>query len=115
MSRRGHNRERAVAAVLTADGWIVIRAAGSLGDIDLVALKAGHPIRLIEVKSTAQGPYEHFGPGDRAELILAAEIAGAEAWLAFWPPRGKLQWIPSADWPPVRVRAVRPIVERKAA
>lgn len=99
MSRRGHDRERAVKALLEQDDWVVIRAPGSLGIFDLAAMKAGETNRLIEVKSTAGGPYERFGPADRAALLEAAERAGAVAELAYWPPRGKLRFIPSADWP----------------
>lgn len=99
MSSRGHNRERQVKALLEADDWFVTRAAGSIGDADLVALKAGHAPRVIEVKSTAAGPYHSFGPKDRADLLFAAELAGAVAELCWWPPRGKPHWIPSRQWP----------------
>src|SRR5262249_5999379 len=42
MSRtsRGHNRERQVRKLLEERGWWVARAAGSLGDADLVAMRA---------------------------------------------------------------------------
>ncbi len=103
---RGHNRERRVRDWLTDRDWIVVRAAGSLGCVDLVALKAGERPRLIEVKSTAGGPYERFGPADRAELSLNAEWAGAEAWLVWWPPRGQLRWIAEAEWPRARLKVV---------
>lgn len=96
---RGHDRERRVRDWLTERDWVVVRAAGSLGEIDLVALKAGETPRLVEVKSTAGGPYEHFGPGERADLSQRAAWAGAGAWLAWWPPRGQLRWIPEAEWP----------------
>jgi Holliday junction resolvase len=99
VSNRGHARERAVKQHLEADDYWVARAAGSLGDADLVALKAGKPSLLIEVKSTAQGPYEHFGPADRARLRFAAQLAGASPVLAWWPPRGKLRLIPANEWP----------------
>lgn len=96
---RGHNRERQVKALLMQDDWFVTRAAGSLGDADLVALKDGHRPRIIEVKSTAQGPYERFGPKDRADLRFAARVAGAVAELCWWPPRGKPVWISETEWP----------------
>jgi Holliday junction resolvase len=96
---RGHNRERAVKLKLQDDDWFVVRTAGSFGDADLVALKTGHQPRLIEVKSTAGGPYEHFGPTERETLRLAAELAGASAELAWWPPRGQLRFIPANEWP----------------
>lgn len=110
---RGHDRERRVRDWLTERDWVVVRAAGSLGGIDLVAMRGIEyvidgeiyrpprqaEIRLVEVKSTAQGPYEHFGPADRKELAGLARLAGAEAWLAWWPSRGKLRWIEEAEWP----------------
>lgn len=82
------------------------RAAGSLGDADLVALQDGKRPMLIEVKSTADGPYKTFGPKERAELSFAARLAGAEAWLVWWPPRGKARWIAEHEWPnnvPIRL------------
>jgi Holliday junction resolvase len=102
---RGHDRERRVRAWLEARDWFVCRAAGSLGDVDLVALRDGYTPLLIEVKSTAGGPYEHFGPADRACLLKAAELAGANATLAWWPPRGQLRWIPSDEWPAAKAAA----------
>ena len=96
---RGHNRERAVKAHLQDDDWFVVRTAGSFGACDLVALKAGYHTRFIEVKSTAGGPYEHFGPTERETLRTAAYLAGASAELAWWPPRGTLRFIPSSEWP----------------
>jgi Holliday junction resolvase len=102
---RGHDRERAVRRLLETDGWWVTRAAGSLGDADLVALKHPFPPRLIEVKSTAGGAYERFGPNDRTRLQLAARKAGAEAWLVWWPTRRDPIWIHEADWPQARQAA----------
>lgn len=99
---RGHDRERAVKALMQGEDWWVARAAGSLGDADLVALRAGSTPRLVEVKSTAGGPYEHFRPADRLSLIFAAQLAGAEAWLCWWPPRAKPKWIPAHEWPLIR-------------
>lgn len=103
MSNRGIQRERAVKHHLEGDDWVVIRAAGSLGFADLIALKVGKPPRLIEVKSTTDGPYKTFGPKDRADISAIAALAGAEAWLVWWPPRGKMQWIPESAWPTARV------------
>lgn len=109
---RGLQRERAVRDWLQARDWIVVRAAGSLGDFDLLAVKAGETTRLIEVKSTARGPYHGFGPADRATLKQLAEWAGGGAWLCWWPPRGQLRWIHSSEWPddkPSRLTLVTPI------
>ena len=70
-----------------------------LGAADVIALRAGSRTQLIEVKSTAKGPYEHFGPAARTRLSLTAKLAGADALLAWWPPRGKLRFIPEHEWP----------------
>jgi Holliday junction resolvase len=99
MSSRGIQRERQVRRLLEAEDWFVARAAGSLGDADLVALKAGKRPLLIEVKSTAAGPYHSFGPSDRLAILLAASIAGADATLCWWPSRGRPVWIPAHEWP----------------
>lgn len=96
---RGIQRERDLKHQLEDEDWVVIRAAGSLGCVDLVALKAGRTPRFIEVKSTHRGPYHSFGPLERADLSVRAEWAGAEAWLVWWPPRAKPLWIPESAWP----------------
>ncbi len=96
---RGHDRERAVRRLYTQEGWWTTRAAGSLGDADIVALKVGATPELCEVKSTAGGPYERFGPVEREQLKAAAIVAGARAVLCWWPPRKQPRWIPSDDWP----------------
>jgi Holliday junction resolvase len=103
---RGITRERQVRDLLLSEDWWVVRAAGSKGDADLVALKLGRRPMMVEVKSDAVSPYAHFGPQARAELSLAAELAGADAVLCWWPPRGKPRWIPEAEWPRVDFEAV---------
>ena len=101
---RGHDRERAVRAYLTDRDWLAFRAPASLGVADVIALRDGSRPLLIEVKSTAGGPYAHFLPKDRADLLFAAEMAGAAAWLVWWPPRGRAHWIESAAWERPRQR-----------
>ena len=97
--RFGARRERQVRDSLVAAGWLVVRATGSLGFADLVALKAGERPLMVEVKANAGSPFKNFPPERRRELVEAAEMAGAVAVLAHWPPRGKLQWIYSSEWP----------------
>ncbi len=94
----GRQRERQVADCLRADGWVVVKGT-SFGTADLVALRAASTPMLVEVKSTTGGPYEHFRPADRRALALEAGRAGADAVLAWWPPRGKLRLIYSESWP----------------
>jgi hypothetical protein len=84
--------------VLERGGWIVVRAAGSLGCCDLMALKDGETPLMVGVKSSAK-PFEHFGPRRRVELSQLAELAGATAWLAHWPSRGELRWLAAREWP----------------
>ena len=96
---RGITRERQVRRELETQDWWVCRAAGSLGDADLVALKAGKRPLLVEVKSDVAGPFAHFGPKDRHDLLFAAAVAGADCTLAWWPPRGKLVWLTPDQWP----------------
>ena len=94
--RLGTDRERAVRALLEQEGWLAFRAPASLGCADVVALRAGDRPRLIEVKSIVTNPYEGFRRPDRARLSAAALQAGADAFLAWWPPRGELRWIASS-------------------
>jgi Holliday junction resolvase len=99
VSSRGTQRERAVRDWHSERDWIAFRAPASLGCADVVALREGSRPRLVEVKSTAGGPYERFGPEARDRLSFAARMAGADALLAWWPPRGELRWIAESEWP----------------
>lgn len=99
MSERGIQRERAVRDWYRDRDWLAFRAPASLGVADVIALKDGERPHLIEVKSTAGGPYEHFHPAERAKLSLAGRLAGAQVRLAWWPKRGKLQFIDEDAWP----------------
>jgi Holliday junction resolvase len=96
---RGTQREYAVRDHLRNNDWLAFRAPASLGCADVVALKQGYRSRLIEVKSTTRGPYHGFGPADRERLSLAAELAGADAYLVWWPKHGQAHWIHENEWP----------------
>jgi Holliday junction resolvase len=98
-SQRGFQRERDYKKLREADGWVCLRAPASLGAFDLVAMKAGEPTQLIEMKSTHRGPFHSFGPADRAELLEVAKRAGALAVLVWWPPRAKPVMYTPDDWP----------------
>lgn len=76
-----------------------MRSPASKGCVDVVAAKANHPLRFIEVKSTEAGPFHSFGPADRAELLTEADHAGAVAELCFWPKRCEPQFLLPNDWP----------------
>lgn len=91
----------------------MVRAAGSKGACDLVALRAkqqpvlqtalGHALAsygmLVSVKADTSGPWENFRPAERARLLEAAALADCDAVLAWWPPGGTLQWFPPSEWP----------------
>lgn len=94
----GTRVENKVIHYLRDRDWLAQRAAASLG-VDVIALKAGYAPKLIEVKSTVGGPYEHFRPADRENARTVAVLAGAVAELWWWPPRGKLRVIPESEWP----------------
>lgn len=95
--RRGRGRELRVADALRVEGWIAYRLAW--GKADVGALRAGRRPLLVQVKSTAGGPFERFGPRDRAELLAEGELGDADVVLAWWPRGGDLRWIEPEDWP----------------
>jgi hypothetical protein len=97
--RTGIERDRQVRDVLASDDWFAVCARGSHGCADIIAIRVGSIPRVVQVKSTAGGPYERFPRRERDELSKAAERGGAEAWLVWWPPRGKLRWIAEDEWP----------------
>lgn len=94
--RRGRARELDVIDHLQRLGFVCYRL--SRGPADVVALKAGHPVRLIQVKSTLT-TWQHFRADDRAALCHEAIAAGAQAVLAWWPAYGELKFIESVEWP----------------
>jgi Holliday junction resolvase len=99
------DRERRLKQALGESGWVAVRAAK--GPVDLVLVRrpktqGGCEVRFVQVKSTAGGPYERFGPKDRQILIALAQECGAEPWLIHWPPRKGWRWIESSQWPKIR-------------
>lgn len=97
-SRRGHDRERQLVRLLREEGWVAMRAPASLGVFDVIAVKDGR-IRLIEVKSTTRSAWTGFLPADREALVEAAERAGGEAELCWWPKQGEPKFLTPVDWP----------------
>lgn len=97
--RRGAGRERQWADRQAAEGFSCTRSAGSHGVADVVVCKAG-VVYYDQVKTDKAGPFAHFGPGDRAELLTEAATAGAAARLIWWPPDRKGPRILYPDeWP----------------
>lgn len=58
--RKGYMVERKVRKILERNGWKVVRASGSLGDVDLVALK-NRKCFLFQVKSTRKEKFYFYG------------------------------------------------------
>ena len=75
--------ERATAKRLRADGWQVVRAAGSLGPADLVALAPGI-VLLVQCKSGA----EIMSHEEWNDLLSLADRLGVFAIVADRPARG---------------------------
>ena len=99
-SKRGIQRERDLVNLLRQNDYFALRAPASLGVADVVALKDGRRPLMIEMKSTTRSAFAGFPPTDRADLLFAAAVAGADAWLVYWPKRAEPQWISPAHWPP---------------
>lgn len=97
--RNGALRERQVKRLLEDDGWFVVKAGGSLGCADLVALKANEVPRLVQVKATESSPYSGFGPNERFQLKATALAAGGRAELCWWPSRRRPRFIGPEEWP----------------
>lgn len=96
---KGTKRERDVVKLLSNDGWVCQRTPGSLGTMDVVALRAGDIPRYIQVKATAK-PFSGFPPLERYDLLADAQKAGARAELCWWPDFGKPTYIQPEKWPP---------------
>jgi holliday junction resolvase Hjr len=94
--RAGRDFEYKVRDNLTADGYEVIRAAGSKGPVDLVAFKGGmqrgtwHSQLLFIQAKRRDGT---ISPADRAELLRVAGIVNAYPIVAHQPiPRRPIRY-----------------------
>lgn len=101
--RAGDYLERQTKAALVAQGWFVIRAAGSHGLADLVALRHGVAPMLVSCKVNGR-----LGPGERTDLVDAATRAGGRPLMA---SRGRRGYI---DLSLVRGEGFEPWSELKA-
>lgn len=104
---RGTQREQWVEQALRDLNYLTASRRHLEGPGDVLALPlayTGHRPLLVEVKSTTDYPWRStWGPQERGALLLAADVYGAEAMLAWWPPgvgraSGPL-WLPPTDWP----------------
>src|SRR4051812_30207374 len=80
---RGDYLERQTKAALAVYGWVVVRAAGSLGPADLLAIRAGSTPLLVACKTNGTIP-----PAERAAIREAATLGGARPLLASRTKRG---------------------------
>lgn len=87
--RRGATFERQVAAALEVDGYRVIRAAGSHGKADLVALK---PSQVVLVQCKLSGP-GGVRPAEWNELFDLATGVNAVPIVAHRPKRGLIEYL----------------------
>lgn len=83
---RGDYFERQTRDALAAYGWVIIRAAGSMGPADLVALRRGNRPLFVSCKLSGR-----IDPGERRDLLKAAEQAGARGVVAMRPRPGYVE------------------------
>ena len=83
----GRNLEYRVKTILEAAGWHVVRAAGSKGPADLVAIRHGH-VALLQVKGNGALPTIEWNA-----LWLAAHRSGATPVWVWRDQRHHLHWL----------------------
>jgi len=71
----GANFERAGKKKLEAEGWYVLRSAGSHSVVDLVCFKDGE-VRLLQCKVDGR-----ISPNERKQILELAEENGFQAYL----------------------------------
>jgi Holliday junction resolvase len=84
---KGARLEHAARRSLEADGYRVIRSAGSKTKVDLIALKPGELLFVQAKAGTGTA-----SPAERAELVALASMVGARPILALRRDRGPLEW-----------------------
>jgi Holliday junction resolvase len=87
-ARRGAHFERRVRRLLEAEGWYVVRMAGSRGVADLLALRpagTSAEARFVQVKVRKHA----LGPKAREELAKVAWYAGGTPWLVYRGPAAR--------------------------
>jgi len=120
--RAGLVLEHATRHDLEADGYYVIRSAGSKGAADLVAIKPGE-LLLVQCKLDGK-----MTPLERHDLSVLADRLGVVSLVAYWrkdgraarkvafryrtpgivgPPEWKREWTPDYAIGTVQIRAAR--------
>jgi len=64
----------------------------------VLAVKAGHRSKLIEVKSDKAGPWAHYGPALREAHLDYCERHDLEAVMA-WVRLAHTRYMEAEDWP----------------
>lgn len=101
--RAGDYFERQCRATLRQHGWIVIRAAGSHGPADLVALRADKKPMLVSCKLNG-----YLRPQERVEFLAVAKQAGARGVVASRPKDGHVELaVLLTGGPPVSIDVLR--------
>ena len=99
---RGRTAEIRLMAELAGSGWLCGSRRHLAGPGDVLAVRSDRMPMLIEVKTTAKGPWERFGPKDRNRLRSASAAVGAEPVVAWKPPRARAwKYIRLHEWPAV--------------
>lgn len=108
-SQAGRDAEVQLINELEDAGWVCGSRRHIPGPGDILAVLQlqgldgqgdGYDIRLIEVKTTARGPYKKMGPTERQALRDAAARIGATPWIAWRPyPSEPWRWLHEGLWP----------------
>jgi hypothetical protein len=99
---RGRDRELDVVELYRESGCAAYRLAHGVADVVALGGELDRPL-LVQVKSTAGGPYERFLPRDRRALIDEGVLARADVQLCWWPPGVDVPIaIDPVDWPALR-------------
>ena len=97
---RGRRKEYDVLRRLRAAGWHAQRTAGSHGLFDVVAIKGGQPVKLVQVKYTkrpglawADANWHSLAAFGRDSSIPA----DVEAWVYRFGVAAPQVWVPTPD------------------
>lgn len=104
-ARKGNGKELRSAELFATEGYVVGSRRHIAGPGDLLVVRARPRLRytdalLVEVKCTAAGPFDHFGPADRLAMAEYCEEHWLTPALAWWAPKAKAhKLIFFEDWP----------------
>jgi Holliday junction resolvase len=105
-ARRGSTFERTVKADMEAKGWYVVRAAGSHGHADLLAVSADE-VAFVQAKLGGPGA---FPPAEWNDLFAVAIRYGGVPVVVHRPQRGRLEYLRMLA-PKLGIKGLRPPCE----